>query len=68
MKYEDLKKVADYLEKNSDKGVVQLYACGVGSVFDAIVFEFFNLNGDKVTISIPADERNFSKITKTERF
>lgn len=54
--------------KNSDQGKFDLTLTNYGTVKDEMKLEFNAMDGDKVTIIIPADERSFPSITRIERF
>lgn len=65
--FKDLKRVIDYIERYSDKGVVKVTESGLGNNH-ALTFTFCTPRLEDVEITLPADEQSFGRITKTERF
>lgn len=67
LQFKELKKAIDYILKHGDQGNVSVFgAQGPGD--GSFIIKFSDMNGDEVSISLPSDERAFSKLTRTERF
>ncbi len=67
LQFKELKKAIDYIVKHGDQGSINVFgAQGVGD--GAFIIAFSDANGDEVKISLPTDEREFIKLTRTERF
>lgn len=61
----ELKKVSDYIDKNSDHGTLEIFEDSV-SIVHNFTFKFNNLSGEFITIQIPANPKLFTKITVTK--
>ncbi len=65
LQFSELKKALDYIDKNSDRCDVNL---SFDTINESLSINFNTLDGSSVQVVLHADERKFSKITKTERF
>lgn len=68
IEYKELEKAIEYMRKHSDKCKVTLGLVQVGQAFECLTITFTDGAGDSVVLTIPTDERQFSKLTRTERF
>lgn len=68
IEFKELKKALDYIDKHSDKGKITIQLQQQGTVHDCLLLIFTDGSNDSIVISLPTDERAFSKISKTERF